>query len=370
MIQEIINFVDTLPEEIFTYNLKPKEGLYILLDIDEQGNLVNVDEKGRINEGDIGFFAFIKRNNKIVDETIENEALMIKMLNYLIETETVMYEKSYNPSLKFFAAIASPFGLGFKVDAFKKADDVKKQKALDNYFKGAKKHLNTENEEHLKFKTSFEQFCQKSLFKEVNNLLKLYDKKLKKNHHVFLFDKAPSLENHKEIRKEYLKESVFIKQAKDKSNKKIGNVVFGPSIALNSGNWDKKPFRLSRTAHFDMDYRVEGTEGAALWRFSKLLNQKALPNPFPIFIYKEEILNKTTIKLFQSEEKGLSFSKIIESLYSQYKDDIKNYYIFQYRYIPKLKEYKIIDIDFVFARVFMAHKEEKNTCSSFLIYLY
>ncbi len=38
MIQEIINFVDTLPDEVFTNNLKPKEGLYILLDIDEKGH--------------------------------------------------------------------------------------------------------------------------------------------------------------------------------------------------------------------------------------------------------------------------------------------------------------------------------------------
>ena len=347
MIQEIINFVDNLPQEVFTYNLQPKEGLYILVDIDEQGNLVNADKEGKIHEKDIGFFNFIKKGNKIIGEIIENEVLMNNIVDYIFETETVMYEKSYNPSLKFFAIIASPFGLGFKVDAFKKADEEKKTKALNNYFKGAKKHVNNENADHIKFKASFEQFCQKNLFKVVEKLLELYDKKLKKNHHIFFFDKAPSIENHKEIRKEYLRESVFIKQANDKSNKKIKDVIFGPSIALNSGNWSKKPFRISRTAVFDMDYRVNGDEGATLWRFSKLLNQKALPNPFPIFIHKEEILNKTTVKLFQSDKKGLSFPKIMESLFHNYKDDIKNYYLFQYRYIPKLKEYKVVDVDFV-----------------------
>ena len=54
MIREIINFIEELPQEILNNNLKPKEGLYVLLDIDNDGNLLNIDENGKINQSDIG----------------------------------------------------------------------------------------------------------------------------------------------------------------------------------------------------------------------------------------------------------------------------------------------------------------------------
>lgn len=96
MIQEIINFVDALPDEVFTNNLKPKEGLYILLDIDEQGNLVNVDEDGKIYEDDIAFYS---KNDEELSSTIA------KCLPLWMNTIPVSNAKIFNPIKKILETL-------------------------------------------------------------------------------------------------------------------------------------------------------------------------------------------------------------------------------------------------------------------------
>ena len=91
MIQEIINFVGSLPEEVFTYNLKPKEGLYVFLDIDEDCNLVNVDEEGQINDEDIDFYS--KKDEEL-------SPLITKCLPLWMNTIPVSNAKIFNPIKK------------------------------------------------------------------------------------------------------------------------------------------------------------------------------------------------------------------------------------------------------------------------------
>ena len=113
MIQEIINFVDTLPQEVFTYNLKPKEGLYILLDIDKHGNLINVNVEGKIHEEDIGFY--LKKDTEL-------SPLIEKCLPLWMNTLPVSNAKIFNPINKVFGNTCSPFAFSFNKKNWQKYD--------------------------------------------------------------------------------------------------------------------------------------------------------------------------------------------------------------------------------------------------------
>jgi len=116
MIQEIINFIEILPEEVFTNNLQPKEGLYIFLDIDEHGNLLNVDEEGKIKEEDIGFYS---KKDKEISPLIE------KCLPLWMNTIPVSNAKIFNPIKKVFGNTCSPFAFSFNKKNWEKYEELK-----------------------------------------------------------------------------------------------------------------------------------------------------------------------------------------------------------------------------------------------------
>ena len=109
MVQEITNFVETLPQEIFAKYLKPKEGLYIQLDIDDEGNLLNKDENGSIKKEDIG-----KYSEKDEKENGLSEHLL-KCKEFFLSSQVMFNSpnKSFNSSSKLFVSVATPFGIGF-----------------------------------------------------------------------------------------------------------------------------------------------------------------------------------------------------------------------------------------------------------------
>jgi hypothetical protein len=45
MIQEITNFIDEIPESVFSYNLTLDEGLYIFVGLDNNGNLTEIETR-------------------------------------------------------------------------------------------------------------------------------------------------------------------------------------------------------------------------------------------------------------------------------------------------------------------------------------
>jgi CRISPR-associated protein Csh1 len=93
MIQEIINLVDTLPSEVFTDNIQLKEGLYILLDINEEGDLINVDSEGKVLDNDIGFYS--KKDEQL------SEAVS-KSLSLWTSVVPISTAKIFNPIKKIF----------------------------------------------------------------------------------------------------------------------------------------------------------------------------------------------------------------------------------------------------------------------------
>ena len=139
MIQEIINFVGSLPEEVFTYNLKPKEGLYVFLDIDEDCNLVNVDEEGQINDEDIDFYS--KKDEEL-------SPLITKCLPLWMNTIPVSNAKIFNPIKKVFGNTCSPFAFSYNKKNWEKYEELT---LLQKQFEGVTFHQEQIKEKFKEF---------------------------------------------------------------------------------------------------------------------------------------------------------------------------------------------------------------------------
>lgn len=129
MIREIINFIEELPQEILNNNLKPKEGLYVLLDIDNDGNLLNIDENGKINQSDIG---------KYTEKDDEENNLTEHILNCknLFLNSQVMGKgtnKSFNSSSGLFSITATPFGIGFSKKNYANPERDRSKEYINNH---------------------------------------------------------------------------------------------------------------------------------------------------------------------------------------------------------------------------------------------
>jgi CRISPR-associated protein Csh1 len=337
MIQEIINFVDTLPNEVFTNNLQPKEGLYILLDIDEHGDLVNVDEEGKIKEEDIEKY--------LQKEEVQNGlSEHLKLCKSFYLNSQVMGKgtnKSFNSSLGIFAAVATPFGIGFRKGIFndKKQTSDRKEKALEDYFNAASPYVG-EEENYQEWFRRFKLFCQKNLLKFVSNheLLKEGSKenpsqyKLKDTEYVCFLMKQPDLDDYKRVSGRYFSEKIFNK-AKETSKGKFG--VYANTHNLN----ESKTFLRHVTGLTPSIKWLNGEEAAKVEQFYSI--QKYLPKPFPLFIYKDEI--EDAVKILKQDSK-IRYAEMIKKMLGDAKDELHNYYLI---FFAGADYSKVVDIDFV-----------------------
>ncbi|HOL48777.1 MAG TPA: hypothetical protein PK189_11440, partial [bacterium] len=136
----------------------------------------------------------------------------------------------------------------------------------------------------------------------------------------------------------YFQKEIFVK--KD-YNEIYNNELYGLSSFYNGDN-SKKLFLQHRTALFNVNNLIKYNHLDNLQKFRKLLKNKKLPNPLPIFIDKEE-LNSRVIKIFNFFNKGkLKYSEIIKQLLEKEKvQDLNNYYLFYF-----FKD-NIVDFDYV-----------------------
>ena len=250
MIHEIINFVETLPDEVFTNNLKPKEGLYILLDIDENGNLVNVDEEGKISEDDIGLYS--KKDEEL-------SPLIKECLPLWMNTLPVSNAKIFNPIKKVFGNTCSPFAFSFNKKNWEKYEDLtllqkqfKEESLLQEqindkfkefmrgeltiYFDIASQYI--KDGIHQKWMKLFRNYLYNNLFDLIKSLDKF--KTLKSAEGIYLFYKTPKLEDYKEPYQNYLASKVFNKDDYNKA-KPSTKITYGISDSVSYFN-DKKPF--------------------------------------------------------------------------------------------------------------------------------
>ena len=337
MIQEIINFVDTLPEEIFTYNLKPKEGLYILLDIDENGNLTNVDGNGKINKSDIE--KYLEKDEK--ENGLSEHLTLCKKIYLNSQVMGKGPNKSFNSSLKIFSTVATPFGIGLRKGVFNadKQTFERKVKAINDYFKAAKAYV-SEDVTFQEWFRRFELFCKKYLLKVIDQHEFMRDDTkenpneygIKDTEFVHFFLRNPNIADYKKVNQAYFAERIF-NDTKETSKGKFG--VYATTHVLN----ESKVFLRHQTGLTENIRWLSGEEAAKVEQFYAI--QKFLPKPFPLFVYENE--REELIKVFREDSK-IRYSEIVRKLTKEGKDELHNYYLI---FFGGADYSRVIDIDFV-----------------------
>ncbi|MBN1414322.1 MAG: hypothetical protein JW973_04420 [Bacteroidales bacterium] len=333
---EIVNFINDLPQEVHSYNLKLDEGLYVFVHLDEDGKLLSSEKE------------FIEENS--IKKEFYNTCL-----HRVTNSKMLTSNKRYNQSFE----IGSPFGIGFKKDILF-GNEKKENKGYNNqriiekiesYFDVAENFIDKEEAIHNKWLNAFKIFCQNQL---IPYSKQLFDE-FKKAKVIYIFLQEVQDIAFENSHKKYLSERGVFNDPKSAIT--FNGKKYQVSDTLN-GFGIKKIFLEHKTAPFNLNMLIDEYDAVSIWKFFELVSNNALTNPCPIFIDKEELpdgekigakLNKEIIRLVNDDpDNKLSFSKIIKRLYenSAYNRYLSNYYLFFFQVIPK-KGYKVIDIDFI-----------------------
>ena len=329
MIKEITKFVETIPIEYFSNNLQLKEGLYIFLDIEEGENgealLKNVNSEGNI----------LPEDYAVYDKNSDDTPFFKKCLDWSQFIEPTSSNKAFNR--KFFVLTANPFCIAFKKEFFFREDRHNEDtfiKSLDEFFKNSKKYYedNFGAQIHL-----FKIYLKKNLWTFLLDFKPFLEMA---NKNVYVFFKNTNFNDFIKVYEQYLELNIFNKPDFTETYQEQN---FGVSDNLSGFN-DKKLFLQHKTALSGVSYRVDQREAQLLWKFFQMQSNRQLPNPLPIFVDKEERLNKNVVSLHQSGE-VVGYTEIVKRLVQLEDRDLQNFYLIFFD--VRSKKSKIIDIDFV-----------------------
>lgn len=360
MIQELINFTKNIDEPFKTIGSLPKEGLHIRLHTTSIDNTVQIDIQ------DYQFEMFPKKQKSEVSDFL-NECKQLHQNAWCLNTN-----KCFDSEERAIHT-CSPFCVGFKREhleggaKFEKKSEKKKSKIYDrfnlyflkafNLFENPKdiyrfevfklfftektflkvlKHIeniNTEKRIALQKEIDSEKVSQKAtkdpIEKEIkkNKILELKQsligcRKLNNSDYIIFYIDVPK-DDYVAVYKKYLKENLFNTDKYNTAPNDKG-IVFGTSNFKNSFN-SKMPFLIHKTATFDISQRISYEDALVLNDFQNMLTNKILPNPLPIFIYKDE-LQKKMISFFKETGFTATYREIVEDLLNR-QEDLENYYL-------------------------------------------
>jgi len=304
MIHEIANLVDTIPPSYHTEGLTPSQGLHILINLDENGELQ-----------DDGYKSFIiNKKGELLDWNQENELKPIGNNYDFALREFFSGFITLNKALDSLKKIhsTSPYVLWFKPDSIGKIAN-----SFNEYFKNCKLSEDASEADQKEF-DNIKLFSEKELVELVKRDEKF--KETDKKSYIKVYFQT-DIEKLRKCNEQYLLNHLFLK---DGFNIKDGDLLYGLSGFLNGAN-DKKIFMKHTNAKFVVNNRISQKLAYNLYLFEKLLKNKKLPNIVPIFIDKEE-LNGDFVRIFSKDTKQ-SFREVIRQLFELHKKNISNYYL-------------------------------------------
>lgn len=380
MLKEIINFTKNLDDKFKNLAYRPSPGLHILVRTNED-NFIEIDK-----------YLYYNGTDELNDELLQ-----------IVEYERHSSYLSMNQQKKFDKKqkihSTSPFSLAFNFSLGNKKKEITeniqekiendtqikfsdktldaKQKLLlktllDNQVKAYK--IETVKERLADYFSNAKQLC----LAEVEDKLDRQIKALEDFCKVKLWEVLPKMKMKKNISKKKKEEEwvevAILSELKEKNyvrvyisdvDTKIWKAAFNkyylgeyPPSEYNTTDFistypAKKPFMSHKTAAFET-FEISGTDANYLKQFKDILTSKPkiIPNPFPLFIYKDE-LQKDLISMFNND-RTLTYTEMIDDLWNNYKDDFKNYYLINW-YAGK--DIVFQDFDFVsqFEYEFEAH---------------
>ncbi|MCB0630315.1 MAG: hypothetical protein KDD15_11300 [Lewinella sp.] len=330
MIRELVEFTEQLDVAFKQTGLRPKDGLHVVLTAvkDEDGTY-------RISE-DVEWRTYSRKGDEM-DQLLKNCAAWTKAA-WMIGTNKCMDlpQKAIHS--------ASPYCLAFKRTALEggaayrkiqTAITAGKQKEqlyhrVGTYFGHTWQYLPDQESDHYQLSEAFCQVLNTS--EKLHQLLShtgAWEALSDDSYIVFYLDLP--LEIYRAAHNLYLQNKLF-NTADFNEDDERGN-TWGTSDFFNSFD-SKKPFLLHRTATFQIPGRIKAHEARQLYEFGDLLNRKILPNPLPVFILQEELLEQA-ITIFKREalldaSVRKSYAGIIEELYDKHPEDLGNYYLLYY----------------------------------------
>lgn len=362
MIKELINFTESLDEEFKNLGSSPKEGLHILVK-----SIVNKSGEAAIDFENFRYEQFSKKQKDDPSEFL-SYCKLLHQNAWCIDTN-----KCFDLPTKAIHT-CSPFAVGFKKEhlesgtKFKENEGKKKQiyERFGDYFNKAFglfeneeeqeryvlfKHFFTHNQfSKLLVKIENEQTVIRQSLEEKNEQLKndfkeakdkspkealkekiaqgeqelLKVKPLEDSSYIIFYFDVP-LDQYKIVHKKYLDDKLF---NTDKYNTApdADGLIYGTNNFLNGFN-SNMPFLMHQTASFDISGRISNVEAQLLNDLKNMFPNKTLPNPLPIFIYKDEMLQGKVIGIFRESGFKFGYKEIIQKLVEDNEEDISNYYV-------------------------------------------
>ena len=362
MIHELINFTANLDEDFKTLGSLPKEGLHILMKIasDNSG-------QPKINTTDFEYELYSKKQKEDVSDFL-NKSKTLQQNAWCINTN-----KCFDLPTKAIHS-CSPFAVAFKrehleggtkyrTNAGKKKPQIYER--FDNYFIKAFELF--ENKDEAERYEIFKQFFTHNTFSTVLKIIEddfssqrnelelelsdikeqlknvsdkilkqefkekiivIEDKLLKvkilddSDYILFYLDLQPEL--YCQIHERYLKDYLFTVKEYTTLPDENG-LIYGNSNFMNGLNGNM-PFLMHQTALFDISGRISNIDAKLLYELQNIFPNKTLPNPLPVFIYKEELQQKV-IGIFKESGFKFGYKEIIQKLVEDYNSDISNYYL-------------------------------------------
>ncbi|ALU27791.1 hypothetical protein HX045_15225 [Myroides odoratimimus] len=361
MIKEIVNFMRLLPDDFKTMGSQPKEGLHILLH-----QKVDRDQICSIDLVNFEYEMYSKKDEEV--SPFLEECKIRHQNAWCIDTN-----KCFDLPIKAIHS-CSPFMVAFKREHLKggtkylaNAGGKKKQiyERFVDYFEKAFALFDNDNEKH-KYEVYRNFFTQEQFVtiieriernfdiersnlltkkEEINELLKkTIDKVEKENIKLELKKLDQSLlklrdlsdgeylifyldlpvDQYKSVHKKYLDDKLFNTDKYNTPPDESG-IIYGTSNFMNGFN-SNMPFLMHQSASFDITGRITNEEAKLLHEFKGVLPNKVLPNPLPLFVYKDE-LNGDMVRILRENGFKLGYQEIIQKMVNEKNSDLSNYYL-------------------------------------------
>ncbi len=357
MIKELINFTNNLDEDFKNLAYTPSKGLHILVKSNEN-NIIEVEKYLYYNGTDE------------IDDSLSEVLTFERYSSYISMNQQQKFDKKQ----KIHSASPFSFAFNFSLGSDKEKianihAEIKKvmndendkdefdlkvkeykiglvNESIENYFINAKRLCLDEISEALENQMqALEKFCKLEFWNELPNMTMQKNMSRKKNIEEWIDVSILSELKEKDYVRVYLSD-VDIEVWKN-AYEKYYQYEYPPN-EYNTTDFistypDKKPFMTHQTASFET-YQVNGIDANILKQFKDVLSvkPKIIPNPFPLFIYKEELQN-ALISMFNND-KNLSYTEMVSALWDNHKEDFNNYYLINY-YVAK--DIVFQDFDFV-----------------------
>ena len=340
MIREIINFTNELIEDtpsITQLKLTPQPGLYVFIDINENGEWTN---ENLVKGKDYDYYDGKKQDIPLWNDCIRYQ----EATNYITMNKVAKFDK------KKQLHSCSPFAIAYN---FKDSNPSDKyaivKERLKEYFHNAKTIYNIEEKKD----------SQTNLFPEEQEAFN-YSKQLSsfENNMEKIIATISKLDDYNALSgKDYLKvflRSVPIDIQEELHNKYIeDNLLNGEEVAekgllgfLTSYS-SKKIFMQHKTSSAinGYSYRFSKNDALTLYTFEKMWKRKCFPNPLPIVVDKREI-NNEIVRIFNSKSDPIPYRELLKQLFEKTKaSNLSDYYLLNYR---NTKDGMVLnDFDFV-----------------------